>query len=223
MDCTIETEIQVATLLASFGDRDSSPYGHLVTALQLTTEKPNWETVSAMLLQEFEDKAWATSAVSRPIKSEGKALIARHPRRPSFSRGKFHSLEKRTCYECGKQGYIARNCRSRNMPRDDIKMDHENEVGAEARLLIAKKRSKRMKQTRSRQTSSKTFAFPLLLDSGASEHMVRRSAMLHSARSARPNWIVLGNGSVVTADTQEIFYSNRRSLSKNRHALYSHG
>ena len=202
MNCTIEPEIQVATLLASFGDRDSSPYGHLVTALQMATEKPNWETVSAMLLQEFEDKAWATSAESRPSKAEGKALTAGRPRRLQFSRGKFHRVERRTCFECGKQGHIARNCKSRKTPRHDINADHDNEIAAEARLLMATTRSKQPHQTNSGQKSMKTSIFPLLLDSGASEHMVRHSTMLHSARPVCPRTIVLGNGSVVTADTE---------------------
>ena len=202
MGCSIETEIRVATLLASFGDRDRSPYGHLVTALQLTAETSHWETVSAMLHQEFEDKAWYTAVGSRAMNAESKALTAGRPRRSPFTRRKFQRIEKRTCYECGKQRHIASNCKSRKISRDGMKMADQNEVAAEARLLIAKTLSRHLKQTRSKQTSGETSALPPLRDSGASEDMVRHSTTLLSARYVCLKKSVLGNGSVVTADME---------------------
>lgn len=38
MDCPIAEELQVAMLLALFGDKSKSPYGHVVASLQTVNE-----------------------------------------------------------------------------------------------------------------------------------------------------------------------------------------
>ena len=43
MQSPITEDLQVEMLLASFGDREKSPYGHAIYSLQSGTESPSWE------------------------------------------------------------------------------------------------------------------------------------------------------------------------------------
>lgn len=55
-------------LLASVGDKSKSPHGQVVSSLQTMSEKLTWESVTARLLQEFEEKQLAAvGSQSRPF------------------------------------------------------------------------------------------------------------------------------------------------------------
>ena len=50
MGTAVSEEMNVATLLSSFGDKFRSPYGHTVASLQTFGNSLNWEAVTARLL-----------------------------------------------------------------------------------------------------------------------------------------------------------------------------
>ena len=125
-----------------------------------------------MLLQEFEDKAWATSVDSRPSKAESKAFSAGRPalRTLLLNGGRFHD----TAWK--------RQMGLRSLQRS-VYQSLERHGGTPS--------------TRSQQKSRETSSLPLLIDSGASEHMVLLAAMFYTARSVcHKN--VLKNVAVVT-------------------------
>ena len=66
----ISQEMQIAMLLASFGDKTKSPYGHIVASLQSVQESLSWETVTARLLQEYEEHIPCTGGGSGPKSQE---------------------------------------------------------------------------------------------------------------------------------------------------------
>lgn len=57
----ISERVQVAILLVSFGGRSCSTYGHVVSSLQTVTGSLAWETVTASLLQEYDEKSLGNS------------------------------------------------------------------------------------------------------------------------------------------------------------------
>ena len=56
MESDVAEDLQVAMVLASFGDKNKSSFGHVLAALQTIQEKLDWETVTASLLQEYEEQ-----------------------------------------------------------------------------------------------------------------------------------------------------------------------
>lgn len=56
MESPVSEELQVAMLLAAFGDKSKSEYGQVVSTLQTIETEMSWEKVTARLLQEYEEK-----------------------------------------------------------------------------------------------------------------------------------------------------------------------
>ena len=56
-------QMKVPMLLAAFGEKTQSLYGHIVAALQNSGQDLYWETVTARLLQEFYEKQWNNDVV----------------------------------------------------------------------------------------------------------------------------------------------------------------
>ena len=119
MDCKITEDLQVAMLLASFGDKNKSPYGQVVARLQTVTEILTWESASARLLQEFEEKEFEghvgrTASYSRNgMNEKDLALVVGNKKWGTHRKGfkpKGTRIETRTCFERAQVGHIARNC-----------------------------------------------------------------------------------------------------------------
>lgn len=55
---------QVATLLASFGDSEKPPYGHVITTLQLSKAALSWQATTSRLLQAYEEKVFAATVLA---------------------------------------------------------------------------------------------------------------------------------------------------------------
>lgn len=112
---TVDDDTKVATLLASFGDKSKSPYGQLVTALQTTGTAVSWNTATARLLQEFNEKSINGSLGGGSGAGGSMALNTRH-RKKYFGPKKEYppkwkkKVEKRRCFECRQLGHIARHC-----------------------------------------------------------------------------------------------------------------
>lgn len=61
----ISEEMQVALLLASFEGKSRSLFGHVVATVQSSQFVLSWETATARLLQENEEKAWRSGVLQR--------------------------------------------------------------------------------------------------------------------------------------------------------------
>ena len=112
MQSHVSEEMQIAMLLASFGDKSQSQYGHIVTSLQTVQDELKWETVSARLLQEYDELSSRSSSSRTQVKKNSLALavFGRPKRRHEAAR--HHSRnEKRRCFKCNRIGHIARNCK----------------------------------------------------------------------------------------------------------------
>ena len=191
MDAEISESMQVAILLASFGEKSSSPYGHVITNIQSQGDAVGWDTVTARLLQEYDEKLWAseTPKPSKIKQDPAAALIAngrgsgngKSKKRSNFR----HKLENRRCYNCNEMGHIARYCPKRKQDRDSAFIKTDVSQAHHATLLLASPQSKGNVR--------------LILDSGASDHMVCSATYLFDIEEIPPRGIKLGNGQEVIA------------------------
>lgn len=151
MGSEVAEDMQVAMLLASFGDKRSSPFGHVLSALQTRDTELDWETVTSTLLQEYEDQLQISGSLKAPKAADaGRALAADGRRRKNFGgrnnrgKGKGSWVEKRRCFGCNKMGHIKKNCPfkdvrpQRNLPyADAAEQEQDAEDANQARLLMA--------------------------------------------------------------------------------------
>ena len=56
MESLVTEVMQPATLLASFGDKNRSPFGYAFSSLQTVRENLHWETATATLIQEYDEQ-----------------------------------------------------------------------------------------------------------------------------------------------------------------------
>ena len=204
MNCPIAEELQVAMLLASFGDKSKSPYGQVVASLQTVNETLSWESVSACLLQEYEEKeldsngSRMNSAARRGMHEKGLAFTAgrKHvPRRKGFKLAKGPRAETRTCFECDQVGHLARNFplkKGQALQAENVEKPEGPEV-KEATMMVACRRNV--------DCSSDVFKSNLVLDSGASDHMVNSEALLFNVQPIPSRSIVMGNGHTVSTSS----------------------
>lgn len=174
MECPISDSFQVAILLSSFGNADDSPYGPVVSALQtLADENLNWDTATARLLQEYSSRIEGSSAPQpsgMKVKQEPRALT---------------SLARVKCYNCSKYGHYARNCRAprrkgKGHPRFTqrrVHFDQEDE-GERQQALMAR--------------SSRNPNEELIVDSGATAHMIGNRKLMNNITSTPEVLISLG-------------------------------
>lgn len=77
MSSDIDEELQVAMMLASFGDKKQSPFGHVFSSLQKIQEKLDWETTTASLLREYDENLlWSKNSKVPEATDQGQALAA---------------------------------------------------------------------------------------------------------------------------------------------------
>lgn len=133
MNSPIEAGLQVAMFLSSFGEKNKSPYGHLITTIQSSQDELSWESVSAKMLQEYEEIYYEKGLRTDKKTSNQSGMALRTELRPIKNYNR--RFENRRCFKCGKRSHIARNCRSLGNRGAEIK---RNEKANTAILLISK-------------------------------------------------------------------------------------
>ena len=120
MESPVSEQMQVAMVLASFGDKSKPAYGQVVASLQMKETEVSWETATARLLQEYEEKVWASDGNSkRNIYTAGGRAAALSSQvyspaaRYSGKKKPDYKHERRRCFEWNEIGHIARNCSHR--------------------------------------------------------------------------------------------------------------
>lgn len=150
MGSSVSEHMQVEMLLAAFGDKCKSDYVHVVSSLQTIESEVSWESATARLLQEYEEKVWASSKPSRslPKLSDGSAtaLTANIKVSPFGRRFTRHvgrkgksGPENRKCFECSEVGHIAKNCPHRQRQKGSNVMHNweYNGTANHATMLMA--------------------------------------------------------------------------------------
>ena len=147
MGSLITEDMQIALFLSSFGDPSRSRYGHIVTSLQTLHDDLSWETVTARLLQDYEDIMWQSGNRRSPAGAQmnvpAQALAATTvSKRRFFGKRNGPNVEKRRCYECRQMGHLAKSCpRNSNRSRKTVQFSEsgDNNVSraSPARLLLA--------------------------------------------------------------------------------------
>ena len=187
-------QMQVALLLSSFGQKSSSKYGSVVAALQTLTDSLTWEHVTARLLQEYEEQQWNSKQASSSTDTH--ALTAGAARFRHHQSDRRTGRETRSCFSCGRVGHLSRDCRKKAEPwkpravsiRTSQRVNERRQGQANvAKLLIAK-------------TGRTAVDGSLILDSGASEHMVKSRAVMQNIRPIQEKAIILGNGNTVVSN-----------------------
>lgn len=146
--------MQVTMLLASFGDKETSPFGNVINTIQGTEKAVSRDGAISRLMQEYEDQQWAKEeeSTSKPQDISSSALTASQSYR-SRSQGKYK--ERRLCFNCQKVGHISRDCRSRNAAAP--RKEEEPMTAHHAKMLMAQ--------------VSRLDDQAFFLDSGATHHM----------------------------------------------------
>ena len=284
MDCPISEELQVAMFLSSFGDVNRSKFGHAISSLQNIQDSLPWETVTARLLQAYEDSLWHEQGhkggSNKHWNGEDQALFATKnwKRRSSSGYRKGNRTEKRRCFECKEIGHIARNCPMRFMAKKKLRTVHDSgttkdvsedsSFASTATLLIAETRNKTTNKVVNTGTESggdstsaeiingcifnrkksqctngclmsmfhsdgpchasgnaATVDGRILLDSGASDHMVPHAEWLTDIQRTVSRSIALGNGTRVVSNwsgTLQIRAALRRNGETLHHNVILH-
>lgn len=153
MDSVVTGDMQVSMLLASFGDKNRSRFGCALSSLQTVQENLDWETATAMLLQEYDEQLLRSGGPSRTQRDEDhtRALYVNRwngggrKRHPHHWKKNFRSAksERRRCYECGKVGHLARDCHIKNGKSGNVPFagESERESGRaeQAQLLLTQR------------------------------------------------------------------------------------
>lgn len=188
MGSVVEEDMQIATLLASFGDKERSPFGHVVAALQASDSEISWQSATASLLQAYAEKSLTGRAPAGRFEEKSLALSVRNRHVPFKPGSRFGSRgsnqERRRCYHCNRVGHLKRNC-------PELRHDHGGTASGSAgsvnhaTVLMA--------------VTDEVSSHRLLLDSGASDTMVNNAQWLQDVTSIEPRTITLGNGQTIDA------------------------
>ena len=184
MESEVEESIQVAMLLASFGDKNKSLFGHAVATLQSSSTELKWETATSRLLQEYEEQMHSAGKSARVHSSSGSglALGATGQRSNNTNSSGRKRKETRKCFGCGRVGHLVKNCRDRVKGQSDKGDEEKPSTAHHAVLMLA---------------MSEREDEEVLLDSGASDHMVNCKNLLCNLQDITPRQIVLGDGGAV--------------------------
>ena len=133
MGSLIAEDMQIALFLSSFGDPGRSRYGHIVTSFQTLHDDLSWKTVTAPLLQAYEDIMWQSvnrrSPAGAHMNVPAQALAV-----TTDSKGRFFgkrnrpNVEKRRWYECRQIGHLAKSCpRNSNRTRKTVQFSESGD------------------------------------------------------------------------------------------------
>lgn len=202
----IESEIGDELQVASSGEKKKPIYGHLISALQNTPDKLEWETVTARLIQEYEDHTLRSDQEGRK-QVDGHAALIRRPSTQRYNRQRnTYATRKgsRRFFKCNKVGNYARNCprRGGKFNRKFRENNHHDEGDDQfdrthpAQLLVKTGNSSYLefrKPTGNRTILNNGFE-NFLLDSIASDHMRCHRDLLHELHPIKTRGILLGDG-----------------------------
>ena len=97
IECPVQESIKVASFLASFGDKSTSPYGPSISALEtLSDDNLTWDLTTSLMLQEYDSKQSHSTDLTR---SRGSKTF-------------FSALKAKAnvvCCSCGEKGHFARD------------------------------------------------------------------------------------------------------------------
>ena len=153
MNSAIPEYLQIAMLLASFGDKTQSIYGHVVASLQSIQEEVSWDTVTVRLLQEYEEHiSLAGNIPGSSSSGQGQALNAKTASGKSrkFVKSKGSRTERRRCYRCRRIGHLAKDCKMKKYNHEQPQHSDNADEGKEfndgsaqnAQLLVAREESR---------------------------------------------------------------------------------
>lgn len=232
MESAIAEDLQITNAARIIRRENSSPYFHPISPLQIIPTNLTWETSTAMIIQEFNERVMRSQGSSITHKADGysPALYTHgRDRRHNCDRPLFRSAkEKRRCYRCGKVGHLIRNWRAKNWRSsgghgNQREGQNVSEVDSaqQAQLFIANEvqNSNGFKPSAMTSTDS-TVEIPenlFLLDSGVSKNMVLRPDWLEDVGNIDPKTIILGDGSRAEADHSGTLTLNTVMEQSGRH------
>lgn len=112
MKSDIAEDMQVAMVLASFGDRNGSPFGYFIASLQSIQGNLACEKVTASLLQEYEEHFHRSRRTKGRWEVHKAQALAAPRRRDSFHHRQNNSksrTEKGRCFEWREVGLLAKD------------------------------------------------------------------------------------------------------------------
>ena len=186
-------QMQVAMLLAYFGEKSKSPYGHIVAAIQSAEQNLSWESVTARLLQEYEEKQWNQNSahMAGNPKAGERVLVDARMKHRGIWHHKRHMHDNRVCYNCNERGHLSGNCTqsSKEGRRGNCFLTGKYDQKDSAQLSTYTLLFTASIGTGSSSKDSKWF----IMDSGASHHMVHDSNLFFIPLEAATRRIVLGD------------------------------
>lgn len=218
MDNMFAEDLQVAMLLASFGDKKTSPFGHVLASLRTRQEDLDWETTTSTLLQESEDQMIRSE---KPVKrnDSGRALTTGGERQKSWRkqrRKQSTRFEKRRCFRCRKIGHIVKDCPYDDEEAQPSGSSAKSDSANQAQLLMAKHehsvengspvivKGDEMHHNTAETSGSDKEDNMFIFDSGASDHMVWSNDYLRDIVDIEPRPITVGKGNIVYASQRGI-------------------
>lgn len=193
MKCNVRDDMRVATLLASFGDKNKTSFGHTIANIQSGNDAESWDAAASRLPQEFDEQEWAGEADTDKKKKTALAFNANdegevNRRSP---RNNQRRKETRRCFNCKKVGHIARNCRQR-------KRDEPEKYGGSNKRFVQDE-SNHAVMLMAIEENATDDAERFIIDSGATNHMVTASHWMTAASPCGERKVTIGNGKCVPA------------------------
>ena len=175
MECPVQESMKVAILLASFGNKPTSSYGPVISALEtLSDDKLTWDSTTSRMLQEYDSKQSHSAELTR---SEGSKRFV------SALKVKANVV----CYSCGKKGHFARDCYGKK-DREDEKPFNYAKVCTKPKVQFA-------------MAGIDGAYVKTIIHSGDSSHMVGSKALLKAPFTSVKQRVVLGDGRSVFSET----------------------
>lgn len=129
MKSIIQEKVPVVKLLASFGDKVNSPFGHVILSVKTVSDSLSWERVTARLLQEYDQQTrQQVPKASEPYGQAPRVGKSRQNRNDQNCRAMSASIR---CCECNEMGHVARCCRKRGTKMRKLDKNEEGLVDLE--------------------------------------------------------------------------------------------